>query len=780
MSTTPRIDELRKKFEENPRRYFAPLANELRKAGELAEAISLCREHLPKQPGHMSGHIVFGQALYESGELDEARSVFEAALALDPENLIALRHLGDIARQLGDASAARRWYERVLDADPRNDDIAAQLATLAAVVTPVSAAAVTPAGVTPIADEDVAARLFAPSSSIAAADLAPIDVPDLDELPALSPLQAAAAVEAPKSSDPVLFDLDAIEAASDDASNHAPAGESAAADPFFGHAVTEPVAAPVADVVAAAEAEAAFEEGFVAADWPDTSDLAERAATPRSATPIASPAVAVDAEVVEAFGREAHDVVDAVLPEPEPEWVDVEVAVATDDNAVVAANDDNMTADADNAPDIVAEWDADSDAVSITETVAEIVTEPTAEIVAETVTETAAEPVAEIVAESTVETVETVAEHDEVVDVIGGLDIQVGTSILDFEDPADQVETDDAVSAELPWLAAPVTPSEDVVAIVEAFAEDARAKGESDDVAVVEMPAPMAAFVDEAHVEASFEGMLSTDSELPPADDDVAEPAGPAFVTETMGELLVSQGFLDRAITVYEELVRRRPFDPVPVARLAELREQQQALQAPPVAASFATPARPAAAVLLTARERFAALAARTVERRTPSHSAAVSEAALAPTPRYVTPVSAPHSLRTPAHVTPITGIPAEDTLASLFGAASTSTDDAAAQSFANAFSGVASESASESFFGSGSMTAISEPTPASPVAAQQEQPAAGAFAFDRFFPDPATTAPVAPSSPTPSASPAMPGAESKAADDLAQFSAWLKGLGNP
>ncbi|HYW29983.1 MAG TPA: tetratricopeptide repeat protein, partial [Gemmatimonas sp.] len=138
MSTPPRIDELRRKFDENPRRYFAPLANEYRKAGDLGQAIGLCREFLPKQPGHMSGHIVFGQALYEAGEMAEARSVFESALALDPENLIALRHLGDIAKTSGDAAGARRWYERVLDADPRNDDIAAQLSTLASGHTPAS------------------------------------------------------------------------------------------------------------------------------------------------------------------------------------------------------------------------------------------------------------------------------------------------------------------------------------------------------------------------------------------------------------------------------------------------------------------------------------------------------------------------------------------------------------------------------------------------------------------------------------------------------------------
>ena len=73
MASNARIDELKKKFDENPRRYFAPLANEYRKAGDVAQAIAICREHLPQQPGHMSGHIVFGQALYENNELEESR-----------------------------------------------------------------------------------------------------------------------------------------------------------------------------------------------------------------------------------------------------------------------------------------------------------------------------------------------------------------------------------------------------------------------------------------------------------------------------------------------------------------------------------------------------------------------------------------------------------------------------------------------------------------------------------------------------------------------------------
>jgi tetratricopeptide (TPR) repeat protein len=130
MASSARIEELERKFNENPRRYFAPLANEYRKAGDLEQAIAICRTYVPQQPAHMSGHIVFGQALFEAGEHEEARGVFEAALALDPENLIALRHLGDIARERGETSAARTWYQRVLDADPRNDEVATLLSAL--------------------------------------------------------------------------------------------------------------------------------------------------------------------------------------------------------------------------------------------------------------------------------------------------------------------------------------------------------------------------------------------------------------------------------------------------------------------------------------------------------------------------------------------------------------------------------------------------------------------------------------------------------------------------
>lgn len=131
MADTGRLDELKRKFDENPKRYFAPLANEYRKAGEPDTAIELCRTYLPQQPTHMSGYIVYGQALQDAGHTDESVAVFKQALTLDPENIIALRNLGDIARDAGDSAGAMRWYGKVLEMDPRNEEIAAYINSIA-------------------------------------------------------------------------------------------------------------------------------------------------------------------------------------------------------------------------------------------------------------------------------------------------------------------------------------------------------------------------------------------------------------------------------------------------------------------------------------------------------------------------------------------------------------------------------------------------------------------------------------------------------------------------
>ena len=184
-----RLRELQQKFEENPRRYFAPLANEYRKGGQHKRAIEICRTHLAQMPGHMSGQIVFGQALFESGEWEEARTVFGRALALDPENLIALRSLGDMSLQAGDTAEARKWYTRLLDADPKDS----------AVIALVSEIDASSPGVVPSSAEDA---------------------PAVDSHAAESPVPE---FSAPESSDAVSFEAVSSEATSAEAASPEPA-----------------------------------------------------------------------------------------------------------------------------------------------------------------------------------------------------------------------------------------------------------------------------------------------------------------------------------------------------------------------------------------------------------------------------------------------------------------------------------------------------------------------------------------------------------------------------
>ncbi|MEP7382117.1 MAG: tetratricopeptide repeat protein [Gemmatimonadota bacterium] len=247
MATSARLDELKKKFDENPRRYFAPLANEYRKLGDLTQAIALCRAHLPNQPGHISGHIVLAQALYEARELGESRQIFEASLDLDPENLIALRYLGDIAREQGEPMQARGWYERVLDADPRNDEIALLLKELDESSGSVDLGeesrvpALEDLAPPPISGYESPA--FTSSGSVEGSP--PID-PFVDESASETPFWRRAAVAHPPDdfSEPeeILHDLPAADAplsffestTSDDA--FASSDDSTASDPFFGAA----------------------------------------------------------------------------------------------------------------------------------------------------------------------------------------------------------------------------------------------------------------------------------------------------------------------------------------------------------------------------------------------------------------------------------------------------------------------------------------------------------------------------------------------------------------
>lgn len=466
MAPPARVDELKKRYEENPRRFFAPLANEYRKAGDLDAAIDLCRMHLEEQPGHLSGHIVYGQALYESSRAAEAKTVFEAALTLDPENLIALRHLGDIARADSDTTAAKHWYGRVLEADPRNDEVTALIDALGQ-ATPTPTVVLAEQHELPpppnYADEAVAARTVDPSAPTPAVPIAAVTPAPVAPEPRLSI---------------GLMDLDLNLADSTaptvDLLGIMPAEPAAPGEPFVSAELVASAApeAPLAldSPPAVDEPAPAIDGGFSLIDTASSAPEIEGAGMP--GVEGISLGASIDAEP-------SVDVLDTSFDAPPAE----------DDSMFAAAHAEPSFGD---SLDVTASADFDT-------TAAPMDTGP-----------------------------------------FGG---------LDMVDVGDTVPIGESVTDPRAAHAAPATPADFDALFGNAPIADVQIGGD-------QTTAP----VEEALFHAdSFVGREPADAVLAAAPD-IATPPSP-FVTETMAELYLQQGFRDEALSVYRQLLVQNPDD---------------------------------------------------------------------------------------------------------------------------------------------------------------------------------------------------------------------------
>jgi len=118
----PRVEELRKRLEKDPgSRLFAQLAEELRKDGQLEEAIGVCRTGLQKHPSYPSARITLARALIDSGDLEAARTELEAVLQGAPDNILARKLLDECREALGDAPGgpgaaepSGKWWKSLL------------------------------------------------------------------------------------------------------------------------------------------------------------------------------------------------------------------------------------------------------------------------------------------------------------------------------------------------------------------------------------------------------------------------------------------------------------------------------------------------------------------------------------------------------------------------------------------------------------------------------------------------------------------------------------------
>lgn len=153
MAENARIDDLRKRLEREPgSRLFAQLAEELRKAGDLGEAISICKAGLEKQPAFWSARMTLGRALQDTGDVAGAIPEFEAVLKAAPDNILASRLLAESLEAKGDLAGAVARYKTTLALAPGDAQVQTRLAQVEAKLTaPPASRAAPPAPTVPIA-----------------------------------------------------------------------------------------------------------------------------------------------------------------------------------------------------------------------------------------------------------------------------------------------------------------------------------------------------------------------------------------------------------------------------------------------------------------------------------------------------------------------------------------------------------------------------------------------------------------------------------------------------
>ena len=95
-----RLDVLRRRVQQDPASIaFAPLAEELRRAGEHYEAVRVCLAGLEHHPAFLSARVTLGRALAALAQYQEARTEFEYVLKVAPDNLLASRSLAELEAQ---------------------------------------------------------------------------------------------------------------------------------------------------------------------------------------------------------------------------------------------------------------------------------------------------------------------------------------------------------------------------------------------------------------------------------------------------------------------------------------------------------------------------------------------------------------------------------------------------------------------------------------------------------------------------------------------------------
>lgn len=184
-----RIDELRRRLDQNPSSIaFAQLAEALRRAGRVEEAVETCRAGLVHHPTYSSARVTLGRALLEQGDLEAAQAELNEVLAVAPENLAAIRGLAEIHQQRGQQDEALAHYRRALTLAPHDAELEEAVSRLS-----------TGLGASPLPSPEADVAPGEPPVQAPVADLSPDEPPAQAAQPvavAADPAPAARQVEA--------------------------------------------------------------------------------------------------------------------------------------------------------------------------------------------------------------------------------------------------------------------------------------------------------------------------------------------------------------------------------------------------------------------------------------------------------------------------------------------------------------------------------------------------------------------------------------------------------
>lgn len=125
------IEKLKEKVKKDPSsKLFVPLAEEYRKTGMLAEAISVLMTGITSQPGYTSARVSLGKIYLEKKMVPDAKEEFEKVVSVIPDNLFAHKKLAEIYRDSGEKERAIGEYRVVLKLNPFDGDAVSNIETL--------------------------------------------------------------------------------------------------------------------------------------------------------------------------------------------------------------------------------------------------------------------------------------------------------------------------------------------------------------------------------------------------------------------------------------------------------------------------------------------------------------------------------------------------------------------------------------------------------------------------------------------------------------------------